>query len=63
MECWFKSAIDLIFKLYPLVMRGPNRVYIFRLYQPLINPSFQAPAPAPRQVVIRTPLDQVPVLY
>jgi hypothetical protein len=33
-----KAEIDLIFTLLPLVMRDPNMVYIFPLYQPFINP-------------------------
>ena len=33
-----KAEIDLIFTFLPLVMRDPNMVYIFLLYQPFINP-------------------------
>jgi hypothetical protein len=33
-----KAEIDLIFTLLPLVMRDPNMVHIFSLYQPFINP-------------------------
>ena len=33
-----KAKIDLIYALLPLVMRDPNMVYIFPLYQPFINP-------------------------
>jgi hypothetical protein len=36
-----KAEIDLIFTLLPLVMRDPNMIYIFPLYQPFINPSLQ----------------------
>ena len=36
-----KAKIDLIFTLLPLVIRGPNMVYIFPLYQPFINPLLQ----------------------
>jgi hypothetical protein len=44
MEYWstgvlgLKAEIDLIFTLLPLVMRDPNMVYIFPLYQPFSNP-------------------------
>jgi hypothetical protein len=34
----FKAEMDLIFTLLPLVIRDPNIVYIFLLYQPFINP-------------------------
>jgi hypothetical protein len=43
-ECWsigvlgLKAEMDLIFTLLPLVIRDPNMVYIFPLYQPFINP-------------------------
>jgi hypothetical protein len=33
-----KAEMDLIFTLLPLVIRDPNMVYIFPLYQPFINP-------------------------
>jgi hypothetical protein len=33
-----KAEIGLIFTLLPWVMRDPNMVYIFPLYQPFINP-------------------------
>jgi hypothetical protein len=33
-----KAEIDLIYTLLPLVTRDPNKVYIFPLYQPFINP-------------------------
>jgi hypothetical protein len=33
-----KAEIDLIFTFLPLVMRDPNIVYIFPLFQPFINP-------------------------
>jgi hypothetical protein len=33
-----KVEIDLIFNLLPLVMRDPNMLYIFSLYQPFITP-------------------------
>jgi hypothetical protein len=33
-----KAEIALIFTLLPMVMRDPNMVYIFPLYQPFINP-------------------------
>jgi hypothetical protein len=36
-----KAEIDLIFTLLPLVIRNPNMVYIFPLYQPFINPLLQ----------------------
>jgi hypothetical protein len=40
LECWsngvlgLKAEIDLIFTLLPLVIKDPNMVYIFPLYQP-----------------------------
>jgi len=33
-----KVEIDLIFTLLFLVIRDPNMVYVFPLYQPFINP-------------------------
>ena len=33
-----KAEIALVFTLLPMVMRDPNLVYIFPLYQPSINP-------------------------
>ncbi len=33
-----KADMDLISTLLPLVIRDPNMVYIFPLYQPFINP-------------------------
>jgi hypothetical protein len=33
-----KAKKDLIFTLLPLVIRDPNMVHIFPLYQPFINP-------------------------
>jgi hypothetical protein len=36
-----KAEIDLIGSPLPLVMRDQNMVYIFPLYQPLINPLLQ----------------------
>jgi hypothetical protein len=36
-----KAEMDLIFTLLLLIIRDPNMVYIFPLYQPFINPSLQ----------------------
>jgi hypothetical protein len=36
-----KAETDLIFTLLPLVMRDPNMVYIFTLYQPFSTPILQ----------------------
>jgi hypothetical protein len=47
MEYWsngvlgLKTEIDLIFTLLPLIVRDPNMVYIYPLYQPFINPLLQ----------------------
>jgi hypothetical protein len=53
-----KAEIDLIFTLLPLVMLDPNRVYIFPIYQPFINPLLHHSNTPVRQVRLTSSFDK-----
>jgi hypothetical protein len=53
-----KAEMDLIFTLLPLVIRDPNMVYIFPLYQPFINPILHHSNTPVHQVLLTSSFDK-----